>query len=369
MKFCFFGDIIGALKGETPGGGELQIALLARSLALHGETIVVIDPSCNEAHITPEGIKVIGVPQWHSGISLVRFFSYRAKNLFKLLIEQEADVYYSRMWGHIHIWSYLAAKRVGGKFILSLASDLDVLGFFKRFRYRHSQNLHPYFWFANNIPSEAIYPYLLRHADILLVQHKGQEQLLRRKHLQCQIFKNIFDFAKVSQVNLNRNSVFVTVGAITTGKGVHELYNIARSAPGKKFQIIGQPRGKGGLYLCEKLSQLKNVELLGKLDHRATINLIAEAKALISTSPLEGFPNVFLEAWAVGTPVISLNVDPGGVIEEHHLGYYCRGERDNLLNVLDFSDDVFDRELLIRYVQNNHSFDDAAERFLALLQN
>ena len=33
MKICFWGDIAGALTGNTSGGGELQIALLAKALA------------------------------------------------------------------------------------------------------------------------------------------------------------------------------------------------------------------------------------------------------------------------------------------------------------------------------------------------
>ena len=41
---------------------------------------------------------------------------------------------------------------------------------------------------------------------------------------------------------------------------------------------------------------------------------------LLSTSDAEGFPSVFVEAWAHGTPVVSLKIDPDRVIARHGLG-------------------------------------------------
>ena len=43
MKICFWGNIAGALKAKPDGGGELQIALLAKALAKAGHEVVVID--------------------------------------------------------------------------------------------------------------------------------------------------------------------------------------------------------------------------------------------------------------------------------------------------------------------------------------
>ena len=65
MKFCFFGNIAGALKGKTEGGAELQISLLARALALKGHEVVIIDPYSSESFVSQEGIRLINVPDWN----------------------------------------------------------------------------------------------------------------------------------------------------------------------------------------------------------------------------------------------------------------------------------------------------------------
>src|SRR5262249_54797652 len=48
--------------------------------------------------------------------------------------------------------------------------------------------------------------------------------------------------------------------------------------------------------------------------------LIENSRVLVNTSRAEGFPNTMLEAWSMGVPVVSLTVDPGGVILREGLG-------------------------------------------------
>jgi glycosyltransferase involved in cell wall biosynthesis len=74
------------------------------------------------------------------------------------------------------------------------------------------------------------------------------------------------------------------------------------------------------LYL-EKLKQLPNVHFSGFLQRHQVLPFLANARFLLNTSHHEGFSNTFLEAWSVGTPVISgVQVNPDSIISKHDLG-------------------------------------------------
>jgi len=77
MKICLWGNIAGALKGNTAGGGELQLALLAKALTKGGHEVVVIDIFTTEDFVTEEGIKVYKIKGWGNGIPIIRDFTHR----------------------------------------------------------------------------------------------------------------------------------------------------------------------------------------------------------------------------------------------------------------------------------------------------
>jgi glycosyltransferase involved in cell wall biosynthesis len=120
--------------------------------------------------------------------------------------------------------------------------------------------------------------------------------------------------------------------------------------------VIGPPRDKTGHYFYEKLKNFPNVKLLGELNHSRTLNEISDSKALISTSPMEGFPNVFIEAWACGIPVYSLNVDPGCVIEKEGLGVIAHGDIKKIIKALDEHNNTPEfTSKSLSYVEMNHA--------------
>ncbi|MEE9377068.1 MAG: glycosyltransferase [Candidatus Lokiarchaeia archaeon] len=57
-----------------------------------------------------------------------------------------------------------------------------------------------------------------------------------------------------------------------------------------------------------------------------------KASLLINTSSVEGFPNAFIQAWMYKTPVISLNVDPDGVISNYNLGFHAKSNFQKIID-------------------------------------
>jgi glycosyltransferase involved in cell wall biosynthesis len=359
MKICFWGNIARTLKGNPDGGGELQIALLAKALIKGGHEVVVIDYETPEDFITEDGIRVLKVTKWNDGIPVFRTFTHRLPQLYKSLIHQRADIYYCRIREFRHIIAYRAARKVGAKFILGLASDLDIMSFGMRVKNIYIPNFsfgNFFWWFFSGILAEVVYPFLLRKSDIIFAQHEGQRKILQKKGLKSVLFPNLIELPPLTVSTNNNNNYFIYVGSLDKRKGFTEFFKIVRKTPNHSFKVIGEPRDKTGFKYFEELKSFKNVRLFGRLSHPDTMCQIETSKALISTSWMEGFPNVFIEAWSFGIPVLSLFVDPGDTIKTKELGVAANGNMNKLIEVMNNIKPTPEFEKRAKaYVENSHN--------------
>jgi glycosyltransferase involved in cell wall biosynthesis len=279
--------------------------------------------------------------------------------IYKNLKDQKADVYYCRIRDFRHILAYWAARKVRARFVLGLASDIDVEGLTKRLKYLYLAEVRGLWWFFNAILSEFTYFWLLRRSDLVLVQHSGQKEKLLKKGIDATVFNNLIDLSGIPQNGKSTGEDFCFVGSIDKRKGFVDFYQLMTKSSSLGFKIIGSPRDRTGYLYYEKCKELSNAKLLGRLSHSETLRQMIDSKALISTSPMEGFPNIFLEAWACGVPVMSLYFDPGDIIVKENLGVVANGNVDILLTAmkgLKYSTDFAARSK--SYVQNNHSLTD-----------
>lgn len=351
MKICLWGNVARALEGKTGGGAELQIALLARALAMKGNEVVVVDIFTEKDYVTANGINVVAVKGYDKGVRVLRFLTSRMPRLYDTLVAQQADIYYSQIRDFRHLMAFRAARKVNGKFVIQLASDLDAKGLMMKLKYDYLTHFEGLYWFFKVSLNELIFPWLIRNADLVLVQHEGQKRDLEKKGISSVIFNNLFEVNEIPAIANPEREVFCYVGSLDNRKGFTQFYDLAQKAPFASFKVIGQPRDKTGNKYYEKIKTLKNVILSGRLNHADTLYQIANSKAMVSTSPMEGFPNIFIEAWACGIPVLSLSFDPGGIIRKYQLGEVADGNIDRLVE-------------LIRAVKSNSGFSDHAKEYV-----
>lgn len=79
---------------------------------------------------------------------------------------------------------------------------------------------------------------------------------------------------------------------------------------------------------------MANVTILPYIPYEQVEEYYAKAGLLINTSLFEGFPNTFLQAAKYGVPILSLNVDPGGMLTEHGCGRFCNGNFEAMKSAL-----------------------------------
>jgi glycosyltransferase involved in cell wall biosynthesis len=372
VKICFWGNVNGALKGYTVGGAELQIALLAKALALKGHEVVIINFMSDESYITSEGIHVLHVPNWNKGFRAVRFIFYRLPSLWQLFLEQRADYYYVRTRSFFHLIPFLAAQKLNARFILAIAHDLDVMSLSERIKHEYKANSTLSNFLTLSLWNDLVFNYLLKRSDFVFMQHSGQIKSNISIKGKVVLLPNILDKKNVPIQKISSSNYFIHVGTLTVLKGIENLYNLVQLIDEETvIVIVGEAKDKSSVNLIEKIKQKKNIVLWGRADHATTIELISNSKALINTSNFEGFPNIFLEAWATGVPVISLNVNPGNVLNEFKTGIFCNGDIEKMKNCLEnFHQQKFDQNDLVSYVDTFHGFESAAERFMdAIIDN
>jgi glycosyltransferase involved in cell wall biosynthesis len=375
MKICFWGNNSNALNGSPSGGGELQIALLAKALAKSGHEVIFVDYNLTQDFCTEDGIKVYCIKGYNDGIRVFRTLTIRLKLIYQTLKNQNADVYYCRIRDFRHILVFWAARRIKSKFVLALASDIDASGIATRLKYLLSADIKGIWWYFNAFVSEFVYFWLLRKSDMILVQHEGQKNMLLGKGIKSEVFSNLIDLRDIPVKTNTFQDGFCYVGSLDKRKGFADFFAIVEKCQFLHFKVIGKPRDKMGESHYKKLKMHKNVTLYGRLNHRDTLNQISTSQALISTSPMEGFPNIFLEAWACGIPVLSLHFDPGGIIQKENLGFVANGDKESLIRAMISIDNTSEFEKQAKeYIENNHVMNERKTReindlFVSMMKN
>jgi glycosyltransferase involved in cell wall biosynthesis len=108
---------------------------------------------------------------------------------------------------------------------------------------------------------------------------------------------------------------FVSVGRLSTEKGIDKALRILAQLENRDFEyhLIGEGNKREQLgELAKTLGIAEQVTFQGV--QKNPFAWMASADFLLLTSDFEGFPNVLLEAGAVGTPSIAFSC--GGVVEE-----------------------------------------------------
>ena len=371
MKICFFGGVYDSLIGKGLGGAELQMAILAQALSKAGHEVVIIDTHLDRAVDDIMKIKIYNCA--NGGIKKVRFFTQKLPNYLKLCYSINADIYYVRGRAYSQIIPLIVGKYIRKKiFIKAISSNIDVLPYLERLRRTFIYRKSFLSWLFRGVITESLFNIIMKKSSLLLLQHQQQDSPKLNSLVSKYIFRNILltESLPLNNSKIDRNS-FLYVGTLSPKKGIVELKRIIEQLPGINFQVIGPPENSKDRFFQE-LVGLQNVNYYGQQNREYIHSLLSHSIGLINTSPEEGFPNTFLESWYNGCPVVSLNVDPGGVISTFNLGLVCDGDPGLMVdNITKMNEGLlcFDPHVLHDYVDKYHSFESAANEFNLIIED
>jgi glycosyltransferase involved in cell wall biosynthesis len=175
-----------------------------------------------------------------------------------------------------------------------------------------------------------LFRYGLRRADAIVAQSEAQRELLRA-HYGCQAVRipNFLDLEPREVPDAQRTEI-LWVGRLREIKRPRLFVELARRHPDLRFTMIGAPTaldGGLGAAVAEASAAVPNLRFLGFQPPAEVEKHFDRGRVLVSTSSMEGFPNVFLQAMRRGIPIVSF-VDPDGTIARHGLGHVVADETD-----------------------------------------
>jgi glycosyltransferase involved in cell wall biosynthesis len=245
--------------------------------------------------------------------------------LYRALREIQPDVIYQRIaCGYTGIAAHYA-RRHGARFIWHVSSDTDVIPE----RVRGGSN------FVRRYLEKRCIEYGIRHAHQIVAQTETQARLLERNYRRAAdvIIPNFHPEPRESLDKTGPLSV-VWVANLKPLKQPEVFVRLAAQLadlPGVRFKMIGAPPGHRRLEwsdaLMRAISATPNIDYLGQVPQSEVNELLARAHVFVNTSRHEGFPNTFIQAWSREVPVVSLHIDPDGVLTHEGVGIHARTEQ------------------------------------------
>ncbi|MGD9494947.1 MAG: glycosyltransferase family 4 protein [Armatimonadota bacterium] len=318
--------------GTKVGGAEVQIAHLASALARRGHAVTCIVAAGAGAVATTraDGVRVIPAyaPERRGGVA--GWLGVKWPKLWRALREADADVYLTRGMNWHAGAVALFARRHRRRCAFWMAAEDDVLVLAQ----------------GNGLPAHigACYRYGIRAADAIIAQTQRQRELMREiAGRDCTVIPNMWvgpsdtsdDPEPVQPMDV------LWVGNIRPRKRPELALAVARRLPELRFAIVGGPAAG-----CEELWRqveesamgLANVSLIGAVPRQRVHAYYRASRILLHTSHSEGFPNVFLEAWGHGLPVVS-TFDPDGIIACYDLGRVGESAEELARGIADLTGD------------------------------
>ncbi len=330
------------------GGSEVRAFVFATGLARQGRDVQVVvhthappPPLCihgvtlrycrlpaplprlrDEPRITHRCLMAPWLAARRLGRSLQKRYGRRHANrphFDRQLARLNADVYCC-FGVHRHAASVIhTATRIGRSSLLFVASDTDLSDSYCGTTYQRN---------AYGQRSD-ICRYAIDHASQIVVQTRHQQKLLQQRfNRHSTVIRNPISLEDdiVRAVTSNRLFDVLWIGrADCFSKRADLAIQVAQQCPDLQFTLIMNPRDQR---VFRKLiaSVPGNARVVSHVPWTEVDEYFRSTGVLLNTSDAEGFPNTFLQAARQGVPIVSLRVDPDGMLNHYGCGVTADGD-------------------------------------------
>ncbi len=332
---------------EPFGGAELDLYFLATELAKDKDFAV----SFITADYRQQDIEII------EDVTVIKSLDFK-KNLFI---------------GAIKVWRALCKADAQMYMIKTISSGMFLVAFFgwlknKTFLYRTSNTYSCDGTYLRQHPFLGrVYKWALRTARHVFVQNKIDSVNLQRT-------TNVLSIAipnghRLSELRESRRDTILWIGRSAEIKRPMLFIELAEKTPDEHFTMICQCATGDRNYdeLVARAEEVKNLQFIQRVPFSEIDSFFQRAKVFVNTSDAEGFPNTFIQACEFGVPILSLNVNPDGFLDEYDCGISCEGDFERFLGSLGFM--LTDNKYIEMgkrgrtYVEQNHDIKKTVEEY------
>lgn len=352
--------IVDSTEDGLAGGAEIQLKTLGVALSGRGYSVgFIVKDYGQPSYLEAQGIEIYKVSLNHMGKSNIHLLPDMVR-FVRTLLRVDADIYLIKLPRHmllpLGLYAWFASKRA--VFIGQVDADANASKLKPTDRPVASWMYRIGLWFTSAVVAQTE------------TQKLGFGKVF---HRDIRVIRNILTM-KPEPVAKKGNYI-LWVGNSGRHKQPELFLELARALPDRHFRMIMSLSGQrpSDDFIRAQLVALPNVEYLGFVPFAEMPSHCKEAALLASTSNSEGFPNVFLQAWQFGTPTVSLNIDPDGVIERYNLGRLSKTFKRFVQDIEILSQESDLRRQLgdnaIRYTAENHAQDVVVNQYIHLFND
>lgn len=338
-------NILYFINGLGSGGTERQFVELIKNLdrdKINSTVVYYRDDTFYKNEIETTGIKIIYLPKRVRDkfliFPLIRFIG----ELCEIIKKNEIDIIHSFNMS-ANIWARIVGKLVKRKIVISIRNTkLEV-----------KENIIDKLLLKFNLSRwYLVERFLSRYADRVIVNSDTINCIYHNKtglkSSKIITVTNGFDFKKITSLDdqskenlfkkyfINRNIFYIiNVGRVTEQKNQLCLLKAAKILADKKvvkFKIIIAGKIYDYFKVLDNFIKENNlsdfVEFIG--EQKDIYPIIKVADLFVLSSLWEGFPNVVMEAMAIGTPVLSSDIDGiEALIKDGRTGLLFKSNNEN----------------------------------------
>jgi glycosyltransferase involved in cell wall biosynthesis len=315
LRICFvtpFGYpvLAGDRDCQVIGGAEVQQLLVSTELARRGHDVSMISMDFGQT----EGERVRGVRclKMHgpdAGLPALRFLHPRLTSLWAAMKRADADIYYQRSSGCNTGFVAAFARRHGRGMVFASAAATDFDPDLPRLQLRRDK------W---------LFRYGMAHASHVVVQ--SQQQLENCRKMFGREATRINSCYGHRGAPGRHDGVILWVGNTRAHKRPDLFLDLAQRLPQYQFKLVGGSSLDDESFqsLTARARSLPNVQITGFLPLAEAELHFDGASLIVNTSPAEGFPNTFLQAWSRSIPSVSF-FDVGAKLDAADVGCHVDG--------------------------------------------